>query len=336
MRGALIRGEDFRICSSGMRTLARKLEAPPPLSAAMLTTSCRVKSGPRDGANSIPHLQRTIGNRAVQLLVEAHAVYREGESTVFPQTVASSPGIAIQGWWFWGPSKPAPSPDDDLPKPPAGYQWKKPEVARRFLKNYDADIRNLADQFNALSPLQSSLNSLKTMAVDEQRVARGELDRIRRNDIWPNWGTLNHALTVIGTVATCLEGSCLIGLALGAISLYHTDAGAVSAVATSCLPSPSKPACAEAIANGAASIVSSRLDEKATSERLSDKERAQRMLEHGRQAEAYFNDALAKLDAQRDPIRDRMLFLSRAYDYALWGRDEDNPFDQKYKVEQPI
>jgi hypothetical protein len=243
---------------------------------------------------------------------------------------------ALQRWWFWGAAPPKAASEEDLPKPPPGYQWKKPEIARRFLKNYDADLRNLADQFNALSPLQSSLNSLKVMAIDEQRVARGELDRIRRNDIWPNWGTLNHALTVIGTVATCLEGSCIVGLALGAISLYHTDAGAVSSVATSCLPSPSKPACAEAIANGAASIVSSRLDEKATTERMSDKERAKLMLEHGRQAEAYFNDALAKLEAQRDPIRDRMLFLSKAYDYALWGRDEDNPFDQKYKVEQPI
>jgi hypothetical protein len=219
----------------------------------------------------------------------------------------------------------APDPDAELPKLPAGYHWAKPEFARKYLKNYDERVRKLVDQFNAFAPLQGQLNTLRAQAIDMQKVAKGELDRIRRNDIWPNWETLGHALTAIGTISTCLEGSCLVGLAVGAISLYHAETGVATKVATSCLPNPAHGECAQAIAEGAAHLGAHHLADEAKRERMSDKERASADLANGRLAEEHFNEELKKLEKLRAPIQDEMNFLSKAYDYALWGREEDNP-----------
>jgi hypothetical protein len=205
-----------------------------------------------------------------------------------------------------------------------------------LLRDYDSQKEELHHQRAAIWDTEFSIEGLKAKSIDAQKVARGQLDEIRRNDIWPNWGTLGHALTVVGTIGTCLEGSCLIGLALGAISLFKPEAGVAGHVAESCLPNPAHAECAAAIGLGAAHLAADWKDEEAIRERLSDKERAQLDLANAKLAEQHFNEQLEKLKEPKETIDDRELFLKKAYEYARWGDERDNPFDQRYKREQPV
>ena len=92
----------------------------------------------------------------------------------------------------------------------------------------------------------------------------------------------------------------------------------------------------EAIANGAASVAADRLDQTAATERLSDKERANLEIANSRIAQAHFDQELGRIEILQAQIRDKIKFLQYAYDYARWGYDKDNPYDQTYEVETPV
>jgi hypothetical protein len=324
-----------------------------PITDAFLSN---LAAAPAFGHEVYQPLQRLAGNRAVAILIAQQAggcdcgcggsagkcsggrTGREEQQTTTQRFGLRSSmrhdeqawSLAIQRWWipiYWPP----PDPDADLPTLPLGEQWAHIDVARQYLHNYAVHDQTLKDQHNALTIAAVADENLRLQAIKQQEVARGELDRIRRSDIWPNWGTLAHALTVIGTVSTCLEGSCLVGLALGAITLFQPETGVAGHVAESCLPNPAHAECAQAIALGAAHLVADRKDEEATRARLSDKERAHADLANAKLAEQHFSEDIRNLDGQLDVIDDEILFLEKAYKYARYGRPADDSHKQKYK-----
>jgi hypothetical protein len=228
------------------------------------------------------------------------------------------------------PDESAPSPEDVQLLRDLGYA--KPEFAARyFLSNNESDTIEKIKERDALKSLVVTLKQMRQVTIEIQNAARDQLNEIRKNDIWPNWGTLNHVLTVAGTLASCYEGACLIGVVTGAISFFDTDTGAAASVATSCFPDPRKPGCAAAVIGGAGSMVADRKDQKAQTVRLSEKEEAKLMLEKGLAAQAIIDGLLQKTKETQDEVDDKILYLKKVYEYSRWGHEEDNPLSQRYK-----
>jgi hypothetical protein len=227
------------------------------------------------------------------------------------------------------PVETAPSPEDVQLYRDLGFA--KPEFAARYLANNDWDTATKIGERDALKSLVVTLTQMRQVTIEIQNAARDHLNEIRKNDIWPNWGTLNHVLTVAGTLASCYEGACVIGLVTGAISFFDTDTGAAASVATSCFPDPRKPGCAAAVIGGAGSMVADRKDQKAQTVRLSEKEEANLMLEKGIAAQSIIDGLLQKTKETQDKVDDEILYLKKVYEYARWGRPEDYPLAQRYK-----
>jgi len=222
--------------------------------------------------------------------------------------------------------------DGPIPTLRPGQTWALPETARLYLPNYEQRLQNMRYEMSVLIPLQYDALRESQTAIAIQDRARTELDDISKNDIWPNWGTLNHVLTAGGVLVSCLDSACVVGAATGIVSFIDTDSGAVAGVATSCIPDPLKPGCAAAISAGAASMVADRKDKSATTVRRSAKEEAQLALELGKKAQLAADIKLDAILIQLDVLDDNIFYLQKTYDYAKWGRESDNPLNQVYKT----
>jgi RHS repeat-associated protein len=241
------------------------------------------------------------------------------------------------------PATPSPPPQTNAPKavdpppapPPAPAaakpEWAKPELAEQYLKDYDQQLDAIRDKRNALWPRMFAADQRRAEAINMQTAARERLDEIRRNDIWPNWGSVNNGLTFLGTWAGCLTGSCIISLGVGALSLFDTDSGAVVGGITSCAPGPKSIGCGVALVTGSGSVLANRKDEEVKAVRRSAKDEANLMLEQGRKAQAAAEAELSNMKNEQDSLDDQELFLRKMHDYAKYGYPADNPMNQVYK-----
>ena len=113
-------------------------------------------------------------------------------------------------------------------------------------------------QFDALLDIQTTTLDLINLAIDREKVGLAQLDRIRRDDIWPTWGTLSTASN------RGWHPRVLLGRRLCRRTDHRRDQpvrhrpGAALGVATECLPKPT-PDCARALTLGAASVSTDRL-----------------------------------------------------------------------------
>ena len=227
------------------------------------------------------------------------------------------------------------------PKPPTTEElvdqylrenYAKPELAKQHLADYGEQMAAKLEQRDALRTYAAQLERAKKVAVEMQARAREQLDEIRRDDIWPNSGTLNNALTVAGVLFSCYTGTCLIGVAVGALSFFDTDSGAVVGAITSCAPGPKSVACGVAIVTGGGSMLADRRDQQVKAVRRTAKEEANLLLDTARKSEAALKEELSKLKAQQDAVDDSILFLKKMHEFAKYGDPNDNPMDQRYKT----
>ncbi len=219
------------------------------------------------------------------------------------------------------PKKSTPKTDPAKASPPADEYagWKHPEFGRHYdLAHNNINQYERRHQYDALLDIQTTTLDLINLAIDREKVGLAQLDRIRRDDIWPNWGTLTTALTVAGTLVSCLEGACVVGLITGAISLYDNDSGAALAVAADCLPKPSA-SCARALTLGAASVATDRLDQSASTKRLSKKEQAALMVANSRIARGKLESALKLNTSNGLLLQDQIKWYDKAFRYAIYG-----------------
>ena len=254
----------------------RLTESPEKMKQRIVWRESRPASAPSfpGGLHPLLQLQRTLGNCAVEHLIQAKlAVSQPAGNRAVAARLERRPATKderrapVQRWPIWPPQPPK-QPVDDY----AG--WAHPDFGRHYdLKNYSIDQDNRQHELAALFAIQITTIDLINLAIDREKVGLEQLDRIRRDDIWPNWGTLHHALTAVGVLASCLEGACIVGLIMGAIDLYDSDTGTALDVAKDCLPKP-KPECARALTLGAAKVASDRLEKSATTKRLGKKEQA--------------------------------------------------------------
>ena len=232
-----------------------------------------------------------------------------------------------------GPTPPKTDPKKSTPKtdppktdpakasPPADEYagWKHPEFGRHYdLAHNNINQYERRRQYDALLDIQTTTLDLINLAIDREKVGLAQLDRIRRDDIWPNWGTLTTALTVAGTLASCFEGACVVGLITGAVSLYDNDSGAALGVVADCLPKPSAK-CARALTLGAASVATDRLDQSATTKRLSKKEQATLMVANSRIARGKLESALNLNTDNGLMLLDQIKWYDKAFRYAIYG-----------------
>jgi hypothetical protein len=219
------------------------------------------------------------------------------------------------------PKKSTPKTDPAKASPPADEYagWKHPEFGRHHdLAHNNINQYERRHQFDALLDIQTTTLDLINLAIDREKVGLAQLDRIRRDDIWPAWGTLSTAFTVAGTLVSCLEGACVVGLITGAISLYDTDSGAALGVAADCLPKPSAN-CARALTFGAASVATDRLDQSATTKRLPKKEQAALMVANSRIARGKLESALNLNTSNGQLLQDQIKWYDKAFRYAIYG-----------------
>ena len=244
---------------------------------------------------------------------------------------AGNRGVVVQRGPGSTPPKTDPkksTPKTDPPKtdpakasPPADEYagWKHPEFGRHYdLAHNNINQYERRNQYDALLDIQTTTLDLINLAIDREKVGLAQLDRIRRDDIWPTWGTLSTALTVAGTLVSCLEGACVVGLITGAISLYDTDSGAALGVAADCLPKPSAN-CARALTFGAASVATDRLDQSATTKRLPKKEQAALMVANSRIARGKLESALNLNTSNGLLLQDQIKWYDKAFRYAIYG-----------------
>ncbi len=246
-------------------------------------------------------LQATAGNRAVAALLERRPAANDERRA------------SVQRWGVWWGQQPSKPPVDDY----AG--WKHPDFGRRYdLKNHNIHHYNRQHELAALGAIEIATIDLINLAIDREKVGLGQLDRIRREDIWPNWGTLNKALTAVGVYVSCLEGACLVGLIMGAIDLYDSDTGAAAGVAKDCLPKP-KPTCGRALTLGAASVASDRLDKSEKTKRLTKKEQAALMVANSRSARQKLENELYLLQLNMKNLMEQIRWYPKAERYAVYG-----------------
>jgi Domain of unknown function (DUF4157) len=244
---------------------------------------------------------------------------------------AGNRGVVVQRGPRSTPPKTDPkksTPKTDPPKtdpakasPPADEYagWKHPEFGRHYdLAHNNINQYERRHQYDALLDIQTTTLDLINLAIDREKVGLAQLDRIRRDDIWPTWRTLNTALTVAGTLVSCLEGACVVGLITGAISLYDNDSGAALGVAADCLPKPSAN-CARALTLGAASVATNRLDQSATTKRLPKKEQAALMVANSRIARGKLESALNLNTSNGLLLQDQIKWYDKAFRYAIYG-----------------
>lgn len=244
---------------------------------------------------------------------------------------AGNRGVVVQRGPGSTPPKTDPkksTPKTDPPKtdpakasPPADEYagWKHPDFGRHYdLAHNNINQYERRHQYDALLDIQTTTLDLINLAIDREKVGLAQLDRIRRDDIWPTWGTLSTALTVAGTLVSCLEGACVVGLITGAISLYDTDSGAALGVAADCLPKPSAN-CAPALILGAASVATDRLDQSATTKRLPKKEQAALMVANSRIARGKLESALNLNTSNGLLLQDQIKWYDKAFRYAIYG-----------------
>jgi hypothetical protein len=233
------------------------------------------------------------------------------------------------------PPKTAPKTDPAKASPPADEYagWAHPEFGRHYdLAHNNINQYERRHQFDALLDIQTTMIDLYNLAVDRENVGLGQLDRIRRDDIWPNWGTLNHALTVAGTLASCFEGACIVGMITGAISLYDNDSGAALGVVADCLPKPNAN-CVRALTLGAASVATDSLDESATTKRLSKKERATLMVANSRIARDKLTIEINQNTSNGNMLQDQIKWYDKAFRYAIYGDPHPHPGNPTWGVE---
>ncbi len=233
-----------------------------------------------------------------------------------------------------GPAKPLTS--DEVIDQYLRENYAKPELAKQHLADYPEQMAAKLEQRDALRARVAQLQQTTKAAVEMQARAREQLDEIRRNDIWPNMGTLNNALTVAGVLVSCYTGSCLIGIGVGVIDLIDNDSGAVAGSITGCVRNPMSAKCGYELASGAGSVLSDRRDQEVKAVRRSAKDEANLLLDRGRRAESAAKAELSNLKAQQDALDDSILFLKKMHEFAKYGYAKDNPWDQAYKIQRPL
>ncbi len=254
------------------------------------------------------------GNRGVAARLQRSVVERERRRPVVQRRPETK-----------SPQKSAP-PDDY-----AG--WKHPDFGRHHdLVHNNINQYERHHQFDSLLEIQAATLDLINLAIDREKVGLGQLDRIRRDDVWPTWGTLNTALTVAGTMVSCLEGACVVGLITGAISLYDNDSGAALGVATDCLPKPT-PNCARALTLGAASVATDRLDKSSAVKGLSKKDQATLMVANSRIARAKLESELSQNTSNGETLQDQIKWYDKAFKYAIYGDPHPHPGNPTWGTE---
>jgi hypothetical protein len=232
---------------------------------------------------------------------------------------------AVQRWPYYPPRRPSPPPPDEY----AG--WAHPDFGRHYdLAHNNINNYERRHQYDALLEIQGTTLDLINLAIDREKLGLKQLDRIRRDSIWPNWGTLNTALTVVGTLWSCLEGACVVGLITGAISLFDNDSGAALGVAADCLPKPS-PNCARSLTLGAASVATNRLDQSISTKRLTQKEQATLMVANSRIARSKLENTLNLNTSNGLMLLDQIKWYDKAFRYAIYG--EAHPGNPTWGVE---
>ncbi len=161
-----------------------------------------------DRTGYILQMQRQYGNRYVQRMLAFNGTRGPAmkHSAAGDRTIQRSPANPPINQ----PPEPDKASEKPLPQTRDGQPWAKPEAARQYLQNYEVEIAKKMKERDALSTLVAFAERQRQIGIHIQKRATETMNDIIRNDIWPNWGTLNHTLTFVGTWAGCMEGGCLI------------------------------------------------------------------------------------------------------------------------------